>query len=622
MVEQLDILTEADRSLFPGSFTIRALRDSRYHNSAYAIAELIDNAIEANAPLIELLCMEEPQMVRERTRRLVSEIAVLDNGTGMDVMTLLEALKFGGGTRHNSNRGIGKYGMGLPTSSMSQCKRVDVWTWQDGLNSVWHSSIDADDIESGNHLVPLPDSTTPIPEIWRLAGSDTIYQNRSGTLVVWSKLDKIQWKTSHGLIDNTSREVGRIHRHYINAGIHTIRAASFIKNQPRQRQQEMTFVANDPLYLMSPTSVTESPWDNEPMFSQWGPTKYYTPTVDGREVTIEVKYSIVKPEALRTETVSQNPGNTERGRHARHNIGVSVVREDREIVLEDAFLREGGSADNPQNRWWGCEIHFRRSCDELFGVDHNKQMAANFTQAAKTLARDDRPNQVVLDELGIEDELIYQIVSDIRDQTRSMMRQIGQMFAQKRSQNGNGSHDGQRNPERKAAKTATEADREAVAAGEEQPTETDIDRERIPPEEREEGLTEQFVQLGQAREDAQQLARRLIEEDLSYQFNSAQLDGSLMFNVRSNQAVLHINLNTDHPIYDLLKHIEGDLADNVDESDPAFQASVAIRLLLSSWARMEDQTESREERMRIQNIAINWGRQVEKVINYLRERSE
>ena len=621
MVEQLTFLDDADRSLFPGSFTIRALRDSRYHNSAYAIAELIDNAIEAGAPLIEMLCMEEPQMGQSRTRRLVSEIAVLDNGTGMDVKTLLEALKFGGGTRHDSDRGIGKYGMGLPTSSMSQCKRVDVWTWQDGPNSVWHSNIDADDIESGNHLVPFPDQNTPIPDAWRRAGSDEIYESRSGTLVVWSKLDKIQWKTGRGLIDNTSREVGRIHRHYIDAGIHKIKAATFLRNWPYEREQEKIFVANDPLYLMSPTSVPEAPWDTEPMFIEWCPAKYYTHYVEGKEVTIAVKYSIVKPEALRTEIVSQNPGNTERGRHARHNIGVSVVREDREIVLEDAFLREGGSADNPQNRWWGCEIHFRRSCDELFGVDHNKQMAANFTQAAKTLARDDRPNQVVLDELGIEDDLIYQIVSDIRDQTRAMMRQIGQMFAQKRNQGNAGHHGSQRNPEQKAARTATEADREAVASGFEQPTRTDIDREQIPSEKREEGLTEQFVQLGQAREDAQQLARRLIEEDLSYQFNSAQLDGSLMFNVRSNQAVLHINLNTDHPIYDLLRHIEGDLNDNVDESDPAFQASVAIRLLLSSWARMEDQTESRDERTRIQNIAINWGRQVEKVINHLRERS-
>ena len=619
MDQQLMELQEMDRSLFPGSFTILALRDSRYHNSAYAIAELIDNAVEAGAPFIELLCMEAPQSVRERTRRRVSKIAVLDNGTGMDVKTLFEALKFGGGTRHYSDRGIGKYGMGLPTSSMSQCKRVDVWTWQNGLDSVWHSSIDADEIQTGNHEVPLPDQQTPIPDVWRRAGNDEIFKSGSGTLVVWSKLDKIQWKTSQGLIDNTIREVGRIHRYFIDAEIHNICAVSFLKSRPYFPDRRDPFVANDPMYLMSPTSVDDPPWGEQPMFHQWGETKPYTHFVDGKEVSIEVRYSIVKPEALRTESLSQNPGATNRGRHARHNIGVSVIREDREIVLEDAFLREGGSSENPQNRWWGCEVHFRRSCDELFGVDHNKQMVANFTQAAKTLARDDRPNQEILDEMGIDDDLVYQIVGDIRDQTRAMMRQIRQMFAQKRKQKTGSDH---RNPEHKAAKTATDADREAIAAGDEPPTKTDIDRERIPREEREEGLTERFIESGQAREEAQELARRLIEEDLSYQFNPDQLDGSLMFNGRSHQGVLHINLNTEHPIYDLLSHIEDDLPDDVDETDPAFQASVAIRLLLSSWARMEDQTESRDERRRIQNTAINWGRHVEKVINYLRAKSE
>ena len=620
MVQQLMEIEGMDRNLFPGSFTIRALRDSRYHNSAYAIAELIDNAVEAGAPLIELLCMEAPQSVRERTRRRVSEIAVLDNGTGMDVKTLLEALKFGGGTRHDSDRGIGKYGMGLPTSSMSQCKRVDVWTWQNGLNSVWHSSIDADEIEKGNHEVPLPDQETPIPDVWRRAGNDEIIKSGSGTLVVWSKLDKIQWKTSQGLIDNTIREVGRIHRYFIDADIHRICAVSFLKNRPNFPDRRDPFVANDPMYLMSHTSVNDPPWGEQPMFDQWGDTKYYTHMVDGKEVSIEVKYSMVKPEALRTETVSQNPGAAGRGRHARHNIGVSVVREDREIVLEDAFLREGGSAENPQNRWWGCEVHFRRSCDELFGVDHNKQMVANFTQAAKTLARDDRPNQVILDEMGIDDDLVYQIVGDIRDQTRAMMRQIRQMFTQKRKRGTKGS--GPPNPEQQAVKTATDADREAINAGEERPTKTDVDRKKIPADERERGLTERFVELGQAREDAQKLAQHIIEEDLSYQFNSTQLDGSLMFNGRSFQGILHINLNTDHPIYDLLSHIEGDLDDKMDEDDPVFQASVAIRLLLSSWARMEDQTESMDERRRIQNTAMDWGRHVEKVINHLRERTE
>lgn len=115
MVNRSTALEEADRTLFPSSLTIKALRDSRYNNAAYAIAELIDNSIEANGSLIELLCMEKVQAVRSRMRDQVVEIAVLDNGTGMEVRTLLEALKFGGGTRHNLNRGIGKYGMGLPT---------------------------------------------------------------------------------------------------------------------------------------------------------------------------------------------------------------------------------------------------------------------------------------------------------------------------------------------------------------------------------------------------------------------------------------------------------------------------------------------------------------------------
>ena len=114
----------------------------------------------------------------------------------------------------------------------------------------------------------------------------------------------------------------------------------------------------------------------------------------------------------------------------------------------------------------------------------------------------------------------------------------------------------------------------------------------------------------------------LVQEGISYHFNPDQLDGYQMFNVRSNQGVRHINLNTDHPIYDLLRHIEGRLDENRDESDPAFQATVALRLLLASWARMEEGTESRDERTRIQDIAMNWGRQADKFISQLRERDD
>ena len=616
MDDQLAAVTAADRSLFPTSFTIRALRDSRYHNTAYAIAELIDNSIEAHANNIDLLCAEEYAQVGTQRRRRVCEIAVLDDGIGMDVATLFEALKFGGGTRHQSRKGIGKYGMGLPTSSMSQCKRVDVWTWRDGIDNAWHSSIDADDIADGNHEVPIPDQDTPVPSYWKDSAASEVLGGNAGTLVVWSRLDKIQWKTSKAIVENTSREVGRIHRKWLDEGFTTIRAACFLKAKPSDRSHESIVAANDPLYLMRGTS-TPPPWDTEPMFVDWGSPRYFTHEIDGRQETIEVRYSIVKPEALKTEVVTQNPGSSSRGRHARHNIGVSVVREDREIVLEDAFLREGGSADNPQNRWWGCEVSFGRNCDELFGVDHNKQMVANFTQAAKMFSHDDRTREKILDEMGIEPDLLHEIVGEIRDQTRAMMRAIRQMFAQRRPSpvvppKG-------KNSEQTAARTATDADQQAIEAGVEEKTQTDRDRELIPHAQRRARLTEQFQSLGQPEDDARKLAKHLVEEGLAYQFNPCQLDAFQMFNVRSNQGILHINLNTDHPIYNLLRHLEKD-AGGVDESDPTFLATVTMRLLLSSWARMEDQTESTAERRSIQHIAATWGRQVDKVINQLRER--
>lgn len=613
----LEALQDMDRELFPGSFTIRALRDSRYHNSAYAIAELIDNSIDADSEDIELLCKEEWQSVNSRDRWRLTEIGVLDKGVGMDPATLLNALKFGGGTRHDVSRKIGKYGMGLPTASMSQGKRVDVWTWQDGRASCWHCSLDAEEIEAGERRVPVPDQETRIPEEWLKAGSTELLQSSSGTLVVWSKLDKLSWKTAEAVIRNTEQEVGRIHREFLHADIVRIRAAAFHAPRPEEREM-VSFRPNDPLYLMNRSSTPDG-WDDKPMFEPWGDPRYYDIEVGGRKNTITVTYSIARKEALDTGAVRKNPGDTPRGRHARHNIGVSVIREDRELVIEDAFLREGGSADNPQNRWWGCQVEFRRDCDELFGVDHNKQMVVNFTQAARSLARDDRPTQTVLDEIGVDDDLIYRIVGDIRDQTRSMMRQIRQMFAQLREPKPkpNGSPP---TTEEAAAETATVADREAVEAGEEQPTQTDKDRETIPPAERQEGLTAQFVDDGHTEDDARDIAEQVVSQGSGYKFGSKYLDGSQMFSVRSNQGVLHIYLNTEHAIYDLLSHIEDDSPSALKAGDPLFESVVAIRLLLSAWARMEDQTDARNDRMRIQNTAQDWGRHAEKMLSHMRER--
>ena len=200
-----------------------------------------------------------------------------------------------------------------------------------------------------------------------------------------------------------------------------------------------------------------------------------------------------------------------------------------------------------------------------------------------------------------------------------MMREIDRMFGQRRTEPSDSSR---RNPENKAITTISKAHNAALEKGEDHPSKTDIDRANMSPKDREESLTLELMESGRPANDARTLAQGIVHNQEGYLFNAAQVPGYLMFDVRSSNGVLSINLNTEHEIYDLINSVERDIQENADENNPAFQAAVAIRILLLCWAQMEDQTGSPGERMQIQNIANNWGRHVDRVIKQLRDRTQ
>ena len=106
---------ELDFSIVSPKLTVEAMRDSGYKDTDHALAELIDNSVEAEADLVEIIVVETPPDPRQSyARPRVSEIAVADNGVGMDRTTLRRALKFGDGTRKDRRkRGIGRFGVGI-----------------------------------------------------------------------------------------------------------------------------------------------------------------------------------------------------------------------------------------------------------------------------------------------------------------------------------------------------------------------------------------------------------------------------------------------------------------------------------------------------------------------------
>jgi len=113
---------------------IEATRDTGYKSTGSAIAELVDNALEASAKQVNVT-IEHAMNVGPAGN---SVIRVTDDGSGMTPAVLRLALQFGGTTRFGSRAGTGRYGMGLPNGGLSQARRLEVFTWTDS-SRVWSS---------------------------------------------------------------------------------------------------------------------------------------------------------------------------------------------------------------------------------------------------------------------------------------------------------------------------------------------------------------------------------------------------------------------------------------------------------------------------------------------------
>ena len=416
---------QLNMDLFDVGMTLRAFRDSRYQSTAFAVAELIDNSVDADATFVDVLFVEREEVANERSVSRLSEIAVADNGIGMSASTLVTALRFGGRGSDSRVHGIrGKYGVGLPTSSLSQCRQVEVWTWQDGISKAVHCYLKVDEIESGRGEVP-PYDTEPVPADWVRVMNQSVTASASGTLVVWSNLDQVNEKRAETVMRHMEQEVGRIYRHFIADGSVDLQMSRFdakMDNAIDSREVR----PNDPMYLM-PNSATPSEegdlWSEIPMFEERTDSpRYYPVRWEDKEYTVTVRYSKAKDDALKLGPTGQRAGNLLHGRQAGRNTGISVLREGRELVK----LLPMRARHDERNRWWGCEISFDSGLDALFGVDHNKQMASHLQSILDEFANSDLLSYQESDDVE-EDNLwkrLWEVVRDVRDVTAQMRREI------------------------------------------------------------------------------------------------------------------------------------------------------------------------------------------------------
>lgn len=592
-------MIENSRDIVPAHLAVKAMRDNGYKNAAYAIAELIDNSIQAGANNVELLCGENTVQLSRRTSNRINEIAVLDNGRGMDKQELSIALQFGNGTRLDpeNQKGIGKFGMGLPSSSISQCKRVDVWTWQNGVDSALYCYLDLNEITSGvMRQVPEP-SPKKVPDKWL-----EIAQNvgNSGTLVVWTELDRIMWKTANAIIRNSEHIIGRMYRNFISNGRVSIRMYTYNTEDRSNTGDEKYASSNDPMYLMEGTSCPE-PFKEKTMFEIYGTPRTFKIYHDDEEHEVQLTFSLAKEEARQ----GTNPGWSSHGQHAAKNIGVSIVRADRELELNDSWA----IGYDPTERWWGVQVKFPPSLDNVFGVSNNKQYARNFNaintddvkqdgetinEAKERLSEEGDPNGVLLE--------IHQAINSNLSTIRQHLRKQRKGSRSQSEENENIKKN-RHNAERRAT-DITKQRQDVGYSG------SSDDDEKLPKEEREKQIRTELQNWEVSSDVVEGVIANTFNDGLKYHFVEANMDGAAFFTIRPKGGTIIIKLNFEHPAYKNLMELLYESTEDAGEEElreRLDKAREGLQLLFMAWARYEDELEG-ISKQKAEDVRHDWGR--------------
>ena len=173
---------------------LRGMRDLGYKSPAWALAEQVDNSIQAGADTVSIHFGFNPD---NKTRVKPDSVAVCDNGNGMIPDMISYAVRWGGTDREGDRKGFGRYGYGLPSSAVSIAKRYTVYSKVPGAD--WHDvTVDIDQLaDAAGDLAAteklLAAKRAKLPKwVQEIEEPINIYGLESGTVVVLEDLDRLR----------------------------------------------------------------------------------------------------------------------------------------------------------------------------------------------------------------------------------------------------------------------------------------------------------------------------------------------------------------------------------------------------------------------------------------------
>ena len=601
-------MTDSNIPIVDVGYSLMSMREAPYTTES-ALAELIDNSLQAHAKNIALLAKDELRTNASGNQiHRLEKLGIFDDGDGMDEELLQKCLSVGFSRNKEDPNGMGKFGFGMLIGSLSQCFRVEVYSWQE-KGKIFHTYIDIRELIE-NNTTNIPKITTvkekDIPILGRLEleKNDYLKSSKSGTFVVLDKLDsnKVKYTTQAGIFGLISNDLGRIYRHFLDdddtygekKNIEVIGLDPLFNVKQRD-----TLLANDPMYLLTPNNLPDFEGENlsgsqtNKLLNEKEVSIEYTVFNEMGEDTGEtafsdvvIRSSVVKPEfRAKLNRGNATAGGTAPGKHYADNQGVSVVRAEREIKLDSfGFLLNSEVTE----RWWGLELRFNRELDGIFGLSNDKQHVKNFTSLKKVRQAWHKDKENDLIKIALE-----KINNEIEAQLKEA-RKLVELSAGKRSSTST------------KKISLTEAVNEEVSR-DKTPTHSALEAESTNKEEKIQEIKTFYEERGLSPEAA--LEKAELEVEFVINLEKDEWPGSTFLDFKNMGSGAAGILNIKHPFYKIFyKYLE-------EQGNP--KAMQAMRIILMAFIRTEDELkfEFDKDSIIFNKFRDRWGHWVNELIS-------
>lgn len=330
-----------DNTIFLPPFAPALINSTRAigYSIESAVADIIDNSIAAKAKNIKLFYSPDDEY-----------ISIIDDGIGMGYDAINIAMQYGSKNpaEIRSQDDLGRFGLGLKTASLSQCRKLTVVSkiGNHYEGRCWDIDFVA---EQGQWYLKVLSRS----EIDKLPDIDELDENDSGTIVVWQCLDRMQngqidiYQAMTNKMSQTKRHLALVFHRYLE-GEKGIQKINILFNNQK-------IEPNNP-FLPTKSSQT---MDDEQLFYNVG---------DKKAIVVVKPYILPHPSVLSQQEIDKLGGDED----LRKNQGFYIYRNKRLLVWGTWFrmIRKGELSKLSR-----VQVDIPNTLDEFWSLDIKKSSA-------------------------------------------------------------------------------------------------------------------------------------------------------------------------------------------------------------------------------------------------------